>query len=1014
MRYPALKYFLVQLILLLVLQLPVFVFAQQISWLQTGHSVQDNSGNSDVWLWDMKADSRGNLILAGSYGHTYSKTWQNDYSIFAGTILKSQKLNKGEGFSSGFISKMDPAGRLIWIKQIEGQAYPDGFLSEIFHLELDENDNIYFSGTANADLNLTFGGVAFPKYAKSKTPDFIGKADSAGNIISLTRFWDGSPAGNNNIYNIYNFRVDKAGNYFIRGHLNRYESISSGNFSQPANPNLEFDYIAKFTSDGDLLGINLIDSSIGLPPGGPFFTLDENGNIYTRHIEGNNQYLAQYSSTDLSLKKQIRIGRAWPPVNIYPVDVVTDEQDNLYISGYFTDTLRIGLSAAIVKPGNNGFIAKLNQDLQVLWIKLSTLNSGGGLLSIGPKNKIYALGMFNGSSIGFGNRSLTFPDSANRYFIAGFDTSGNCLNLIGLNGFNDAKHSGLTNFAPFFHVDQCDNLYLAGYVQKEFQFNTLHLDFTDYLYQRGCFVTKFTWDSIHYIPLSTCGKIRLQNQSAIPGAKYYWMYGNTVLDTTYHLEYVFPKSGRYPITLVSDKVDGCHSVYTDTVNFTRMLTAFSTQQEQGCQWVGYKFRNTSLKDSGYTYAWYWDFGDGTSDTAQNPMHVYTKSGNYTVTLVSNNGSCTDTFAQVQAVNILPAPKPGFRVSDSVGCAPLTVVVTPVTRDNNQKYKYAFGDGHIDSAITPTYTYTAPGYYWLKQEITSNTGCVTKDSIPIQLKEGLSPTDTPQIEEIGYLDWSRVEMELNLQSLANFRYEIYKHTPGKKPELVIRTPFRKTSLHDILIDSTDNDSPKEPFWYTVVAIDECGRRSAESKPGAPPILFGENIDNRAFFLHWIPQEKYSPEPDRNQLFVNDNKAVVNDFDKMVSDRLSDAFKDTFRSYGTEQQCYMLQAHSQTFVLGYSNTICIPYLPTVFIPDAFTPNKDGINDTFRVVSLGMQELSLSIYDRWGQRIFSSTNSTAEWDGTKDGLTLPSGVYLFTLSCRTNKGERIYKTGNITLMK
>jgi gliding motility-associated-like protein len=89
-------------------------------------------------------------------------------------------------------------------------------------------------------------------------------------------------------------------------------------------------------------------------------------------------------------------------------------------------------------------------------------------------------------------------------------------------------------------------------------------------------------------------------------------------------------------------------------------------------------------------------------------------------------------------------------------------------------------------------------------------------------------------------------------------------------------------------------------------------------------------------------------------------------------------------------------------------------TIFIPTAFSPNGDGVNDELEIMGEGIVSINFAIYDRWGQRVFSSTNPTVTWNGTFDGKQLNSGVYAYKLYAVLLDGEIVEKSGNITLMR
>ena len=92
--------------------------------------------------------------------------------------------------------------------------------------------------------------------------------------------------------------------------------------------------------------------------------------------------------------------------------------------------------------------------------------------------------------------------------------------------------------------------------------------------------------------------------------------------------------------------------------------------------------------------------------------------------------------------------------------------------------------------------------------------------------------------------------------------------------------------------------------------------------------------------------------------------------------------------------------------------------LLIPNAFTPDKDDVNDSFRIYNLNSQEYLLTIYNRWGEQVFSSTNPDHAWDGNFEGNQAPEGVYLYTLVYRlktaTGTPPRKIVTGTLMLMR
>jgi gliding motility-associated-like protein len=91
--------------------------------------------------------------------------------------------------------------------------------------------------------------------------------------------------------------------------------------------------------------------------------------------------------------------------------------------------------------------------------------------------------------------------------------------------------------------------------------------------------------------------------------------------------------------------------------------------------------------------------------------------------------------------------------------------------------------------------------------------------------------------------------------------------------------------------------------------------------------------------------------------------------------------------------------------------------VFVPDAFTPNGDGINDLLKWQGEGNLEARMNVFDRWGEVIFASTDSSQYWDGTYQGKPCPSAIYTWSLEYQsrlaTNQ-RRFIVRGKVLLLK
>lgn len=86
--------------------------------------------------------------------------------------------------------------------------------------------------------------------------------------------------------------------------------------------------------------------------------------------------------------------------------------------------------------------------------------------------------------------------------------------------------------------------------------------------------------------------------------------------------------------------------------------------------------------------------------------------------------------------------------------------------------------------------------------------------------------------------------------------------------------------------------------------------------------------------------------------------------------------------------------------------------MYIPNAFTPNGDGLNDQFGVKGEGIGDFRMLVYDRWGEVIFESDRPEKQWDGNYKGQPVQQGTYVYQVYTKgTDKRSR---TGSVTLIR
>lgn len=123
--------------------------------------------------------------------------------------------------------------------------------------------------------------------------------------------------------------------------------------------------------------------------------------------------------------------------------------------------------------------------------------------------------------------------------------------------------------------------------------------------------------------------------------------------------------------------------------------------------------------------------------------------------------------------------------------------------------------------------------------------------------------------------------------------------------------------------------------------------------------------------------------------------------------------------TEPLTLFVECEDQFGCIGASDSLFIDVIPPqcnesdVFIPNAFSPNGDNINDVLFVRSKFIESMELVIVNRWGQVVFTSTDQTIGWDGTFNGNRLGPDAFSYTLSVVCYGGASYVTTGNVSII-
>jgi gliding motility-associated-like protein len=550
------------------------------------------------------------------------------------------------------------------------------------------------------------------------------------------------------------------------------------------------------------------------------------------------------------------------------------------------------------------------------------------------------------------------------------------------------------------------------------------------------------------------------NSSSGAGISYDWNFGDNNISNIQSPSHSYNTDGNYNTQLIVTTVNGCADTASQQVTVYPLPQSSFTFQNV-CDGVTMNFNNTSNIASG-TFGSNWDFGDGNTVNQQSPSHLYADSGSYTVKLVLTSGfNCTDSISQ--NVRVYFQPVADFMLQNvcfgtAVDFADNSYVSPDIT------YNWNFDDGTSGNTANPSHPYSTADSFNVELLVTTAYGC--KDSITKlavvypQPRPQFSAQDvcfgvptvfnnqsTIQSGSIQQHDWDFGDGDISNQQNPS---HLYANTGTYQIELKLTSDLGCTdSLQKTF---TVFPLPTATSSSTIACYDE-NNASAIVYPfaGTPPytVLWsdGQTTETAAYLYAGNYDVTVS---DANNCTVTISETVIEQpFPVILQTNFaidSIMFGDTIKvvSVTGNYDPYLTYVWQPSTGLGCDtcqNTFAAPLQTTVYtinavdtmgcrgatgfevvvlfeyiiyIPNAFSPNANGVNDIFRVYSKGVKNITLQVFDRWGEKIFESAQLADGWDGFYRGKEMAPSVYVYVAHLEFLNGYKTIKKGSVTLIK
>ncbi len=395
-------------------------------------------------------------------------------------------------------------------------------------------------------------------------------------------------------------------------------------------------------------------------------------------------------------------------------------------------------------------------------------------------------------------------------------------------------------------------------------------------------------------------------------------------------------------------------------------------------------------DGNPEYNYTWTPSDGLDDiNSPNPQGVVTETTTYFVHVESADGVCE----RDEKVTLwVPDPVEVNLPPDFTGCEE-TYLIQPGWV-NAFEYTWATDPGFTDIVSTDSEylaDITSPITLYVRGE--DKYGCQAFDQITLD-------SDFADVEITGLttecLDGTAFEWELNAINNNVDNVLTYEWSP---PELILNGQ----GTDQVIAEATGTDE------ITLVVENQFGCTDT-----ATYIIEPVEVSLPSLVLEGTPDSIYPGDIVDLNMFIEDGVTY-----EWGGGEVDDPSATSTTAQPLETTTYTVTVTDDR---GCTSTAEVTiYLkmflceePFLFIPNAFTPDGDGMNDIFRIRGNSITDVYLIVYNRWGEKVFETRDLETGWDGTFRGKQLPPDVFGYYLEIVCFGGEEFRKKGNVTLIR
>jgi gliding motility-associated-like protein len=330
--------------------------------------------------------------------------------------------------------------------------------------------------------------------------------------------------------------------------------------------------------------------------------------------------------------------------------------------------------------------------------------------------------------------------------------------------------------------------------------------------------------------------------------------------------------------------------------------------------------------------------------------------------------------------------------------------------NNKKIIQINGNHYVDSDIDCSKKYCYTQETQITNSYANYTDLSYRDTLLITQKKCIDRKENhpPSVFEgnAAVNADNSISIQFNDYSLGNIpklKYYLYSLQNGLATKI-----DSVTNLTDF-IDS-NIDASKAQNCYQISFLDKCGSESMKSDSLCSVLLETDNKN-----IHWTNNSPFGKiEVDKYEIEALDENTQEYKLHSLHIPN-SSAYSPNLDPFENVAQ-FRIKILAKNGEISYSNIVEIPIQPFFSIPDAFSPNGDGINDSLEIKGKfnSVNNISLKVFNRWGIKILEMNEKKPKWDGLLNDELLNNGLYTYQLRILLNNGQNIVKIGKFELLK